>query len=113
MLLDVRYLCSAQRDVETLTQLEHNLVLQRENVANPAVELDGAAHLAGFHVDEVGGDSHQLADALETADDDPRRAETAADVDGERLVEVGARRKIAQGIEHARAADDRQAVDVL
>ena len=112
-LLDVGDLRAAQRQVQPLTQLEDDLVLQREDVADAAVDLDGAADFAGADVDEVGGDADELAEPLESADDDPGRAQPPADVDRQRLVEMRARGEIPQRVEHARAADERQAVNVL
>ena len=113
LLLDVGDLRAAQRDVQALAQLEDDLVLQREDVADAAVDFDRALDFAGAHVDEIRRDANELAETLEAADDDPRRAQPAADIDGERLVEVRARGEVAQRIEDARAADERQAMNVL
>ena len=89
-LLDVGDLGAAQGDVQSLTELEDNLVLEREDVANPAVDLDRAPHFAGANVDEICGNADELVEPLEPADDDPGRAESTSDIDGERLVEMRA-----------------------
>ena len=103
----------AKRKVQPLTELEDDLVLQREDVSDPSVHLDGLAARAGRHLDEMRGDPYQLADALKPTDDDPGRAEPTADVDGQRLVQTGVRADVAQGVEHAGASNDRQAGNIL
>ena len=104
---------SAEHDVQALAQLVNNLVLQREDVANQSVDLDRLADFAGDDIHEVRGDAHQLAEALEPSDHDPRGAEPAADVDGQRFVQPRVGAQIAQRVEDAGAADDAQPVDVL
>ena len=64
-------------------------------------------------LDEVRGDANQVAEPLEAADDDPRRAQAPADVDRERLVQLRVRAEVAQRVEDSGPPDDGQAVDVL
>ena len=68
---------------------------------------------AGRDLDEVRRDAHDAADALVAADDHPGRAEPAADVDRQRVLQVGVGAEVAQRVVDAGTPDDRQAVDVL
>ena len=90
-LFDPRHLAPLQRQVEALAQFVHDPILQREDVLDLAVDLHGAAQLPGRHVDEVRGDPDHPAEALVSADDDPGRAEAAADIDRERVVQMRVR----------------------
>ena len=64
-------------------------------------------------LDDVRGDANQVAEPLEAADDDPRRAETPADIDRERLVQLRVRAEVAERVEDAGPPDDGEAVDAL
>ena len=105
----------ASSTLQALRQLEDDPVLEAEDVGERAVDLDVAQDDAGRHLDEAGGDADLGAEPLVAAGDDPARAEAAADLDREPVVErLGlARLQVAQRVEDALAADHGQAVDAL
>ena len=96
-----------------MTQFEDDLVLQREDVVDPAVDLDRPADLAGRDLDEARRDPHHAAKALIATNDDPCRSETPANVDRQRVVQVRIGAEVTQRVIDPRTADDGQAVDVL
>ena len=104
-----------QRQLQVLRQLEDDAILQREDLVERAVDLDVAQHRAGIHLDEPRGDADLRSEALERARDDPARAQAAADLDRKPVVvrRLVRRVEVAQRVEHALAADDREALHVL
>src|SRR5512145_2465098 len=76
------------REVQSLAQLEDDLVLQREDVVDLAVHFHRPAQLPRGDLHEVRGDPDHRADPLVATHHHPRRAEAPANVDGERVGQV-------------------------
>ena len=95
-------------------QLEHDLVLQREDVADAAVDLDRARDLRRSRTSTkfavMRTSSPRRWKPPTTTHVAPRRRPMSIASDSSRL---RVRAQVAQRVEHARAADDRQPVDVL
>ena len=111
--LDVGNLGPLEHDVESLAQLEDDLVLQGKDVVDPAIDFHRASNLTGRDLDEARGNPHHAAKALIPADHDPGRPETAANIDRERVVQVRIGAEIPQRVVDAGAADDGQPMNVL
>src|SRR6266545_6947462 len=112
-LLDAGDLRPAKDDIESLTQFVDDLVLQRKDIGDAAIDFYSAPDGARTDVQKICRDPDQFADLLESANDDPGRPEAAADVDGERIVHAGVRAEVPERVVHARSTDDGQSGDVI
>ena len=90
---DALDLADAEGQVQVLAQLVDDAILEVEDLADLPVHLDRADERARPDVHELRRDAHHVAEPLVAAGDDPRRAEAAADVDREPVVERGRDRR--------------------
>ena len=113
--LDRRHLAVIQLDVEAMAQLVDDLVLELEDIADSAIDLDGAVQRARGDVDDPCRDPDLLAQSLIAAAHEPRRAQLATHVDGHSLVEIArvARSEMTQRVEDALSTDDGEPPDAL
>ena len=104
----------AEIQAQTLGELGHDAVLQREDLGDAPVGLDRVRDRARLDVGDAGRDPDDVAQALERAAQDPPRAELAADAGRERLVGGGGGAgELAQRFPDALAGHDRQPLDAL
>ena len=79
--LDLGHLGVVERQLHALAQLEDDLVLQAEDVADGAIDLHGARDRAGRDCNESGSDPDQVSEALIATGHQPHGAQLSTHFD--------------------------------